>query len=134
MNRLVASVVLLAIAAVYLNEYYFKLDSSRGVREYRGLRNEGADTIEYRQDPAETSENDPSLQDNVLFYENKIKSVPNGDYIENILKEWWGDYARLEVHHGYIQWLFPNRVQGLNSRAHALQLHELEVFRFSYLR
>ena len=28
-----------------------------------------------------------------------------GDFIENILTKWKGDYDRLEKHHGYIQWL-----------------------------
>lgn len=64
---------------------------------------------------------------NLKFYKNEIKSRPDGDGIENILKEWWGDYRRLELHHGYIQWLFPIREQGLNSQSHPLQLHELEV-------
>eukprot|EP01080_Neovahlkampfia_damariscottae_P006802 gene6802-10968_t len=44
---------------------------------------------------------------NVLFYDNKMASIPHGDTIENILK-WKGDYHTLEFHHGYVQWLFPN--------------------------
>ena len=71
------------------------------------------------------------LENNVLFFEGKIQSRPDGDFIDNILKNWWGDYDRLEIHHGYVQWLFPLRKQGLNSRAHPLQLHELEYLRKS---
>ena len=67
------------------------------------------------------------LRDNILFFENKIRSRPNGDYLNDILENWWGDYDRLESHHGYIQWLFPLRKQGMNSKAHPLQYHELEV-------
>ena len=44
--------------------------------------------------------------------------------IENIHAHWWGNYELLEIHHGYIQWLFPIREDGLNSMAEQLQLHE----------
>jgi hypothetical protein len=30
------------------------------------------------------------------------------------------------MHHGYIQWLFPIREQGMNMNSHALQNHEIE--------
>jgi hypothetical protein len=30
-------------------------------------------------------------------------------------------------HHGYIQWLFPLREEGLNFRAQKLQRHEIET-------
>jgi hypothetical protein len=113
----------------YLN-YVFLF---KGVK-YPGLRKEKRDTKEYRLDPTATSENDPELDDNILFFENKIPSRPQGDFLDNILKNWWGDYDRLEVHHGYIQWLFPLRKQGLNSRAHPLQLHELEVIVLRLIR
>lgn len=42
-------------------------------------------------------------QPNVAFFSNKLPSIPNGDYIDNIHKKWFGDYGRLEFHHGYIQ-------------------------------
>jgi len=32
----------------------------------------------------------------------------------------------LEAHHGYIQWIFPIREEGLNSDSQPLQLHEVE--------
>lgn len=63
--------------------------------------------------------------DNLKFYKNEIKSYPDGDYIENIHKDWWGDYERLERHHGYIQWLFPIRESGMNFHAQELQCHEV---------
>ena len=69
---------------------------------------------------------DKSQNDNKLFYFNKIKSKPNGDFIEDIHKDWFGDYQRLEMHHGFIQWLFPIREQGMNFHAQELQLHEAE--------
>lgn len=59
---------------------------------------------------------DPPLEkahQNVLFYTNKIRSNPSGNFIDNIHKEWKGNYSLLEVHHGYIQWLFPIREHGL---------------------
>jgi hypothetical protein len=67
------------------------------------------------------------MNDNYKFLTNKIKSYPDGDFIENILKTWMGNYELLEKHHGYIQWLFPVRSQGMNLYAHPLQTHELEV-------
>ena len=57
----------------------------------------------------------------------KIPSKPNGDYLNKIWQNWWDDYNKLELHHGYIQWLFPLREQGLNSQSQPLQFHELEV-------
>lgn len=50
-----------------------------------------------------------------------------GDFIEEIHKKWWGRYGPLEAHHGYIQWLFPIREDGLNSYAQRLQLHEAKA-------
>lgn len=47
------------------------------------------------------------LDPNVFFYKGEIRSQPNGDYIDNILRNWYGDWEKLEEHHGYIQWLFP---------------------------
>lgn len=50
----------------------------------------------------------------------------DGDFIDDIHVKWWGDYGKLEVHHGYIQWLFPIREEGMNWDSQALQLHELQ--------
>lgn len=38
------------------------------------------------------------------FCKGEIKSVPSGDFIDKIHEEWFGNYALLERHHGYIQW------------------------------
>ncbi len=59
-----------------------------------------------------------------------MKSKPNGELIGKILAIWSGNYDLLEIHHGYIQWLFPIRTQCLNYDSHPLQLHELEVMLF----
>jgi hypothetical protein len=45
--------------------------------------------------------------ENHKFYGNLRKSRSEGAMIENILRDWHGDYAKLEKHHHYIQWLFP---------------------------
>lgn len=66
---------------------------------------------------------------NVAFYSNQIPSEPNGDYIDNILTFWKGDYKKLEAHHGYIQWLFPNMDMGVNQQAHPLTDEEAEIIR-----
>ena len=62
-----------------------------------------------------------------MFLKGEIESTPDGDYIDNILSKWWGNYDLLEAHHGYIQWLFPIREQGMNYQSQPLQKHELEV-------
>ena len=71
------------------------------------------------------AEDSPALNLNLEFYLNQIESQPNGDYIDDIHKSWFGNYDWLEQHHGYIQWLFPIQEQGLNNRAHPLQKHEI---------
>jgi len=70
---------------------------------------------------------DKSLTRNLEFYQNKRPSKPYGDLIENIHKKWFGNYGLLEAHHGYIQWLFPIREDGLNHNAQRLQLHEAKA-------
>jgi hypothetical protein len=35
---------------------------------------------------------------NYDFYMNKIPSNPDGDYIDNIHKNWFGKYVKLESH------------------------------------
>jgi hypothetical protein len=57
-----------------------------------------------------------------------------GNYIDTIhepaeLGGWFGDFELLEQHHGYIQWLFPIRENGMNMRAQELQLHEAVAIR-----
>ena len=75
------------------------------------------------------AEHNSALNLNLEFYLNQIKSQPNGDLIDDIHKSWFGDYDRLEQHHGYIQWLFPIQEQGLNNRAHPLQKDEINKLR-----
>ena len=69
---------------------------------------------------------DSRVTTNYDFYTNKIRSHPDGDYIDVIHKTWFGDYRNLEWHHGYIQWLFPLQEKGLNWSADPLQKHEIE--------
>jgi hypothetical protein len=52
-----------------------------------------------------------------------------GDKIDVIHQTWKGKYGLLEAHHGYIQWLFPIREDGLNSYAQQLQLHEANAIK-----
>ncbi|XP_077978599.1 uncharacterized protein LOC144434030 [Glandiceps talaboti] len=86
------------------------------------------DTKEYR-DGYPGKKDNHRLNDNLRFYKNEIPSAPNGDYIDNIHEYWWGDYSRLERHHGFIQWIFPIRESGMNYQAQVLQLHEAEAIR-----
>eukprot|EP00029_Vermamoeba_vermiformis_P014651 TRINITY_DN9766_c0_g1_i1.p1 TRINITY_DN9766_c0_g1~~TRINITY_DN9766_c0_g1_i1.p1 ORF type:complete len:453 (-),score=101.26 TRINITY_DN9766_c0_g1_i1:15-1373(-) len=67
---------------------------------------------------------------NFLFYSGKIKSMPSGDYLDNIHKRWWFNYDLLEQFHGYIQWLFPVfESSGMNSMSAALSKHEAKLIR-----
>ena len=68
--------------------------------------------------------NDTRLRANVEFYQNQKPSRPDGDFIDSLHTKWAGDYRKLEVHHGYIQWLFPIHESGMNSCAQVLQRHE----------
>lgn len=73
----------------------------------------------------EESKKKDNTKKNVNFYLNKRVSDPNGDYIENIHKKWWGDFQKLEAHHGFIQWLFPNSFQSrFNQMADSLSSEE----------
>lgn len=73
---------------------------------------------------------DVTKSDNLLFYQNRLGSRPDGVLIEDMLKPkaaggWFGDYVELESNHGYIQWLFPLRsMSGSNSLSQELMLHE----------
>jgi len=70
---------------------------------------------------------DPDQKRNLQFYSNERPSKPEGDYVDNIHIKWWGKYSLLESHHGYIQWLFPIREDGMNGHAQQLQLHEAKA-------
>jgi hypothetical protein len=65
-----------------------------------------------------------SMDENIRFYRNELRCVPDGKLIEEIHEEWADDYGGLERRHGYIQWLFPIHEMGVNSDAQVLQRHE----------
>ncbi|XP_076353194.1 opioid growth factor receptor-like protein 1 isoform X1 [Tachypleus tridentatus] len=87
------------------------------------------DCRQYREGYPNSKDDDPTIMDNYLFFSNKIPMRPDGLYIEEILKNWFGDYEKLEYTHSYIQWLFPIRKKGLNAEAQPLQLHEAKAIR-----
>ena len=90
--------------------------------------NASADTQRYREGyPGQTD--NLSANKNYEFYTNARVSEPSGGLIDEIHSEWWGDYGLLERHHGYIQWLFPIREQGLNHLAQRLHAHEIVALR-----
>ncbi|XP_025086132.1 opioid growth factor receptor-like protein 1 [Pomacea canaliculata] len=84
------------------------------------------DTKVYREGYPNKKDN-PKLNHNLKFYQGTLSSCPDGDFIDNIHKKWWGDYDLLERHHGYIQWLFPIRESGMNWQAQELQMHEAKA-------
>ncbi|CAL1533700.1 unnamed protein product [Lymnaea stagnalis] len=72
---------------------------------------------------------DPDSKANKKFYFGEIESQPDGATIDEIHKNWFGRYDLLEKHHGYIQWIFPIREEGMNWQAQPLQLHEAEAIK-----
>ncbi|KAL7837222.1 hypothetical protein SRHO_G00269330 [Serrasalmus rhombeus] len=66
---------------------------------------------------------------NLLFYQNKFASLPDGVYIKEFHEKWYGDYSRLEWVHSYIQWLFPIQEQGMNYDSQPLTPEEIKLFR-----
>jgi hypothetical protein len=70
-----------------------------------------------------------SLTPNADFYSNKIPCQPDGVFLDYIHNHWFGDYQKLELYHGYIQWLFPiSEGGGVNPLASPLSLEEKKVF------
>jgi len=66
---------------------------------------------------------------NLDFYSNQIPFRPGGCTIDHFHTHLFGNHRTLELHHGYIQWLFPIREQGLNHYADPLQTHEAKIIR-----
>lgn len=85
------------------------------------------DLKEYREDYPRKSVT--KSRTNYEFYSNKIRSDPDGDYIDNIHKHWAGNHRKLEYHHGFIQWLFPIQEAGLNWSADPLEKHEIQLMK-----
>jgi hypothetical protein len=72
------------------------------------------------------AEQKPRQRANLDFFLNRIPSSPSPcGTIDEIHREWMGNYDLLEAHHGYIQWICPIREDGLNSHAQRLYLHEI---------
>lgn len=96
-----------------------------------GNRPSAAEDAQHFRDgyPGQEEEEDPADQKNVQFYSNTLASSPDGALVEVIHDTWWGALAKLEVHHGYIQWLFPIRAHGMNAEAQPLTLLEAQTIR-----
>lgn len=91
-----------------------------------GNQNAGMDAERYRNGyPGLEQQESSTAIANLEFYTGKIASAPDGDFIDNIHTSWKGEYDRLEVHHGYIQWLFPIREPGMNPESQPLTKNEI---------
>eukprot|EP00817_Percolomonadidae_sp_ATCC50343_P003952 CAMPEP_0117422576 /NCGR_PEP_ID=MMETSP0758-20121206/3387_1 /TAXON_ID=63605 /ORGANISM="Percolomonas cosmopolitus, Strain AE-1 (ATCC 50343)" /LENGTH=406 /DNA_ID=CAMNT_0005205277 /DNA_START=11 /DNA_END=1228 /DNA_ORIENTATION=- len=64
---------------------------------------------------------------NYAFYTNKMPSIPQGALIDDIHKNWKDNFALLEYHHGYIQYLFPMFEAGMNYCSRPLTVEEQEA-------
>ncbi|KXN88256.1 Opioid growth factor receptor [Leucoagaricus sp. SymC.cos] len=77
----------------------------------------------------------PSLEDdheasqNLKFYSNALRCRPDGLLIDEIHDQWLGDFRKLEYEHGFIQWLFPIRENGVNWESQPIQPHEIEAMK-----
>uniref|UniRef100_A0A8C3WZW9 Opioid growth factor receptor n=1 Tax=Catagonus wagneri TaxID=51154 RepID=A0A8C3WZW9_9CETA len=99
-----------------------------GSRNWRAAR----DTRRYRHHYPDLVEPDGNGDmPNLSFYKNEMAFLPNGCFIEDLLKNWKEDYETLEDNHSYIQWLFPLREPGVNWHAKPLTLQEVEAFKSS---
>jgi len=89
------------------------------------------DARRYREGyPGQREQEDPEKRDNVLFYRNEQKSrggMGGGEFIDKMHSDWFGDYDRLEMDHGYIQWLFPIREPGMNFECEPLTAYEIDI-------
>lgn len=86
------------------------------------------DIMEYRNHYPHARSN-PKMMDNYNFYADKIPCTPDGDFIDNIHKKWFGDVKKLDSHSGYIEWLFPLQEKDLNGASEPLQKHEIEAIK-----
>ena len=76
---------------------------------------------EYRAGYPRDAVNNSRMKANLQFYRNARASAPDGARVEEIHARWARDYALLERHHGYIQWLFPVfENAGMNSESRPL--------------
>ena len=69
---------------------------------------------------------------NLQFFRGVRRSVPDRMFVKEFQEDWKDELAsngNLEYQHGFIQWLFPIREQGMNSDAYPLQLHEAKAIR-----
>ncbi|ORY76699.1 opioid growth factor receptor conserved domain-containing protein, partial [Protomyces lactucae-debilis] len=64
---------------------------------------------------------------NVRFYLQGLPCRPDNLTIDELILKWRGQYNVLEDRHGYIQWLFPLRQQGVNPYASALLQQEVDI-------
>lgn len=71
----------------------------------------------------DTRDNPKSIL-NLRFFDNEVAFQPRGIPIDDFHRQAFGKFRFLEEHHGYIQWIFPIREQGLNFFAAPLQRHE----------
>ncbi|XP_069569574.1 opioid growth factor receptor-like [Brachyistius frenatus] len=70
----------------------------------------------------------PDDKPNLNFYLDKIPTLPDGVYLRDFHRDWYGQYYSLESVHSYIQWLFPLQEPGVNYEASTLTKEEIEEF------
>jgi hypothetical protein len=79
--------------------------------------------------PGQEAEEDPRAAQNEEFYANQRRCQPDRMLIDDLHAQWFGQSARLERGHGFIQWLFPIREPGMNYQAAPLTLREATAMR-----
>ena len=52
-------------------------------------------------------EDDETNLKNIKFYSSQIQCYPDQVFISDFHEKWFGRFDKLEMGHGFIQWLFP---------------------------
>ncbi len=67
------------------------------------------------------------------FFQKSLFVIIVGDLIDDIHENWFGNHSLLEIHHGYIQWLFP-LFEGGGMNFHSDPLHKVILFRWRKIK
>ncbi|XP_074660330.1 opioid growth factor receptor-like protein 1 [Tubulanus polymorphus] len=88
----------------------------------------GEDMRAYRQGYPKWKD-DKSLIDNYLFWTNQLPYQPDGEFIDDILEEYVGDFSKINRYTFYFDWVTPTADRGPNEYLHVLQRHEIKALR-----
>eukprot|EP00939_MAST-03C_sp_MAST-3C-sp1_P002682 g2682.t1 len=116
----------------YTDDGYYQ-DVKRKKTEFVHMLDEGAknDASTYHKQYSKDALDDPKKDKNWAFYDDRITNMGDREAAKiTQMHQWFGDYAKLERYHDYIQWLFPLHDPSLfNKKVQLLQRHEVRSIR-----